>query len=117
MNDLKLRGNLGSFFLAEGSAGFHSSFNRWHRLPLVVREEVGIPLELQQGMGPHLQMRWGTRGFSRLVAGNSGFISSCDGDLWAPLSCMKGFTPPLEFGEGTRDCSLGAVREKGLISR
>ena len=83
----------------------------------VVRGEVGIPLELKQGMGPHLQMRWETRGSSRLVAGNSGFISSCDGDLWAPLSCMKGVTPPLEFGEGTQDCSLGAVREKGLISR
>ena len=32
--------------------------------------EVGIPLELKQGMGPHLQMRWNTRGFSRVVAGN-----------------------------------------------
>ena len=97
MNDLKLRGNLGSFFLAEGSAGFHSSFNRWHRLPLVVRGEVGIPLELKQGMGPHLQMRWDTRCSSQVVVGNSAFILSFDGDLWAPLSCMNGVKPPLEF--------------------
>lgn len=26
-----------------------------------------------------------------------GFISCCDGDLWAFLSCMKEFKPPLEF--------------------
>ena len=52
----------------------------------MVRGEVGIPLELKQGMGPHLQMRWDTQGSSRVVAGNSAFISSCDGDLWAPLS-------------------------------
>lgn len=34
--------------------------------------EAGIPLELKQGMGPHFQMRWNTRGFSRVVAGISG---------------------------------------------
>ena len=48
--------------------------------------EVGIPLELKQGMGPHLQMRWETRCSSRVALGNSAFISSFDGDLWAPLS-------------------------------
>ena len=41
-------------------------------------------------MGPHLQMRWDTWGSSQVVARNSAFISSCDGDLWAPLSCLKG---------------------------
>ena len=61
----------------------------------MVRGEVGIPLELKQGMGPHLQVRWETWSSSQGVAGNSGFISSCDGDLWAPLSCMKGVQPPL----------------------
>ena len=40
-------------------------------------------------MGPHLRMRWDTWGSSRVVAGNSAFISSCDGDLWAPLSGQK----------------------------
>ena len=32
--------------------------------PLVVPGEVGIPLELKQEMGPHVHMRWETRGFS-----------------------------------------------------
>ena len=63
----------------------------------MVRGEVGIPLELKQGMGPHLQMRWDTRGSSRVVVGNSSFILTCDGDLLAPLNCMKGVKPPLEF--------------------
>lgn len=58
---LELRGHSVSFFLEAGSAGFHSRFNRWDRLPLVVWGEVGIPLELKQEMGPHLQMRWETR--------------------------------------------------------
>ena len=82
----------------------------------MVQGVVGIPLELKQGMGPHLQRRWETRSSSHLVAGNSGFIVSCDGYLWVPLSCMKGVTPPLESGEGTRDCSLGTVGTTGLIS-
>jgi len=55
----------------------------------VVRGEVEISLELKQGMGPHLQMTWDRQGSSRVVVGNSAFISSCDGDLWAPLSCLK----------------------------
>ena len=40
-------------------------------------------------MGPHLQMRWDTWGSSRVVAGNSAFISSCDGNLSTPLSCLR----------------------------
>ena len=76
---LELRGNSVSFFFAAESVGFHSRFNRSDRLPLVVRGEVGILLELKQEMGPHLKRRWETRGASRLLAGNSDFISSCDG--------------------------------------
>ena len=76
---LELRGNSVSFFFAAESVGFHSRFNRSDRLLLVVRGEVGILLELKQEMGPHLKRRWETRGASRLLAGNSEFISSCDG--------------------------------------
>ena len=50
----------------------------------MVRGDVGIPLELKQGMGPHLQMRWDTRGSSQIVVGTSFFISSCDGDPGSP---------------------------------
>ena len=81
----------------------------------MVQGEVAIPLELKPGMGPHLQMRWETQRASRVVAGNSGFLSRCDGDLWAPLHCMKGVKLPLEFGEGTQDCSLGPAGTKCLM--
>ena len=86
-----------SFTLAAISVEFHSIFNRWDRPPLLVRGEVGIPLELKQGMGPHLQMRWEKPGSSRAVVENSAFISSGGRDLWAPLHCMKGVKSHLEF--------------------
>ena len=94
---MEWRGNSASFFLAAGSTGFHSRFKGRRRPHLVVRGEVGISLELKQGMGPHLRMRWDTWDSSRVVAGNSAFISSCDGDLWVPLSCLKGVKLSLEF--------------------
>ena len=94
---LELRGNSASFFLAAGSAGVPLEIQFVTQASSCGAREVGIPLELKQGMGPHLQMRWNTQGSSRAVAGTSAFILSCDGDLWAPLSCMKGVKPPLEF--------------------
>ena len=51
------------------------------------------------------------------MAGNSGFHSRCDRDLWAPFNCMKGVKPHFEIVEGTRDCSLGAAGTNGLMSR
>ena len=59
---LEQRGDSASFFLAAGSTGFHLRFNGCYRPSLVVQGEVGIPLELKLRMGPHLQMRWDTRG-------------------------------------------------------
>ena len=50
----------------------------------MVRGEVGIPLELKQGMGLHLHMSWETRGSCQLVAGTSAFISGLDGDPGTP---------------------------------
>lgn len=59
-----------------------------------------------RGIGPHLDMRWGTRGFSAVV-GNSVFLSSLGGKL--------GF--PLELQQGIR-ASSDAVRGKlGFLSR
>ena len=77
--------------------------------------EFGIPLELKQGIGPHLHMRWETRGSSRIVAGSKGFRSRCDGYLWAPFNCMKRVKPHLKIGEGTQECSLGAAGTIGLM--
>ena len=114
---LELRGNLVSFLLAAGAAGIKSRFNRWDRLSLVVQREVGIPFELKPGMGPHLQMRWETRGCSQVVVGNLGFLPICDGAHWAPLHWMKGVKPPVEFREGTQNCCLGAAGTTGLMWR
>ena len=106
-----------SFLLAAGAAGIKSRFNRWDRLSLVVQREVGIPFELKPGMGPHLQMRWETRGCSQVVVGNLGFLPICDGAHWAPLHWMKGVKPPVEFREGTQNCCLGAAGTTGLMWR
>lgn len=79
--------------------------------------KVGILLELKQGMGPHLHVRWETQGSSRIVAGNKGFRLRCDGDLRTLFNCMKRVKPHLKIGEGTRECSLGAAGTNGLMSR
>ena len=50
----------------------------------MVRGEFGIPLELKQGMGPHLQIRWETQGSCLLVVGTSAFILSWDGGPGPP---------------------------------
>ena len=82
----------------------------------MVRGEVGTLLELKQGMGLHLQMSWETPGASRVVVETrSGFLSRCDGDLWAPFNCMKRVKPHLKIGEGTQECSLGAAGTIGLM--
>ena len=58
--------------------------------PHVVRGEAEIPLELKQGMGPHLQMRWETRGACQLVAEPQ--LSS---------RVVTGILGPLELHEGS----------------
>ena len=35
------------------------------------------------------------------------------GISWSPLSGLKGVKPPVEFGEGTWDCSLGPTGKEG----
>ena len=35
------------------------------------------------------------------------------GISWSPLSGLKGVKPPVEFGERTRDCSLGHAGNEG----
>ena len=32
---------------------------------------------------------------------------------WSPLSGLKGVKPPVVFGEGNRDCSLGPAAKEG----
>ena len=76
---------------AEGELGVLFPCRRIRGVPLEIQlvtqasscgaREVWISLELNQGMVPHLQMRWDTRRSSRVVVGNMAFISSCDADL------------------------------------
>ena len=61
-------------------------------------------------------MRWGTRGSSRGVVGNSAFILSCDGDLWAPLSCLRESNFLLRF-EREPGIVLEVLQEKRASSR
>ena len=78
---LELRANSASFFLRGSTRDSIADTGLLFGL-----REVGIPLELKQGMGAHLQMRWDTWCSSRVVVGNLAFILSFDGDLWVPLS-------------------------------
>ena len=41
------------------------------------------------GKGPHLALRGESRGFSRVVAGSLGFLSSCEGDFRDPLVLLQ----------------------------
>ena len=55
---------------------------------------------------PHLAFREESHGFSRVVAGTSGFRLSCDQDL-GNLSCWhSGVRPPFELQGVPRDSSL-----------
>ena len=59
-------------------------------LLLRCKGNTGILLETKQGNWPTSRMRWGTRGSSRVVAGNSMFLSSGDGYIGEPLELHNG---------------------------
>ena len=50
-----------------------------------LKREGGISLEMLHRKGPHLALRGESPGFSRVAAGNLGFLSNSDGDLRNPL--------------------------------
>ena len=73
------------FFFVVGNLGFLSSCDMEFR-DLVelqwVRQasegKLGFLSTRSRGIDPHLKMRWATQCSSRVVSGNSGFLSSCD---------------------------------------
>ena len=108
------------------------------RVPLSWQQVFGGPLELHKGsqasfwvlrgnsgllsrqcreICPHLQIRWGTQGSSRVLVGTLGFLSSCNKNLGNLLCCIKGVRPLFQFWEGTRNCTKGAAGENALMSR
>ena len=72
----QLRANSVSFRIVAGITGFFSSFNSWDSPPLEVwGGKSGFLSSQSMEIGPHLEMKWGTRGTS-LFVGNLGFLLS-----------------------------------------
>ena len=64
---------------------------------------MGLHFRLTRGVRYHLERKERTPLSSRVATGIS----------WSPLSSLKGVKPPVEFGERTRDCSLGHAGNEG----
>ena len=61
------------------------------------------------GEGPHLALRGESPGLSRVVAGNFGFLSSCDADL-KPTPVASGMSSLLSIWEGPLGIPLQSVQ-------
>ena len=61
------------------------------------RGNVGFLSRLCSGKGPHLALRGESPGFSRVAAGNLGFLLSCDGELRDPLVLPQESHSPFEL--------------------
>ena len=113
-----------SLVLAQGSPIFHSS----------CKGELGIALESLQGKLTSSMLVSRSQCSSPGETGISGLYSRltwrvrpgpewnqrtplssrvATGISWSPLSSLKGVKPPVEFGERTRDCSLGHAGNEG----
>ena len=64
-----------------------------------------------RGIGPHLKVRWDT---SRVVARNSGFLSSGHGCLREPLELHKGSQAPFRVLRGNSGLLSRCYSVKGL---
>ena len=69
-----------------------------------------------RGIGPLLEMRWGTWGSSRVVVGNSGFLSNFNGYFAEPLELHKGSQASFQIERGMWALSSIMAGESGLIS-
>ena len=77
----------GTFELHKGS---QASFR-------VLKENSGLLSRQCRGICPHLEMRWGTRCSSLVLAGTLGFLSSCNKNIGNLLSCIMGVRPLFQF--------------------
>ena len=64
-------------------------------------------------ISPHLEMMWGTRGTSRVVAGSSGLLLSCDRYLGEPLEIPKGIQAWFRVSRGKSGLVSRRCRAKG----
>ena len=81
----------------------------------VLRRNSGLLWRCCRGMGPHLRLRGESRGFSRVVAGSFGFLSTCDGALRETLLLTQRSQDSFELRGEVQDCSRVTARESGHI--
>ena len=67
-------GSVGSLELPRGRDGASHVVSWKSGILLSFQGPLGIPLELVQGLGPHLELRQETQGSSPALTGNSGFL-------------------------------------------
>ena len=77
---------------------------------------MGNPLKLKQGNWPSARDQLGAWDSSLIVVGNSRFLSPCDGYIQEPLELNKESQDSFIFQVGTRACTHGTAKEKGIIS-
>ena len=87
---------------------------------------VGFLSRRHSGKGPNLTLRGESPGFSQILAGNLGFLSSYDGDLRDPLvgpqeilvsmSVVRNSRIPLQSLTGPRSSSGFQTRTSGFLS-
>ena len=109
---LVLRGNLVSFW-QEPWGSSQGSVDETD-LSLRCRGKSGFLSSRSRGIGPHLEVRWDT---SRVVARNSGFLSSGHGCLREPLELHKGSQAPFRVLRGNSGLLSRCYSVKGLPVR
>ena len=92
-----------------------------------LKREGGISLQTPQRKGPNLALKGESPGFSRVSAGNLGFLSSYDGDLRDPLvwpqksslhvSCEGSLRIPLQSLLGPPSSTGAVTKTSGFLSR
>ena len=110
------QGSQVSFRVVTGTSGFLTSHFRGNRPHLDFCPETPCSSPVATGiLGLLSRFPWGVR--SCLALKQRTLLSSrvATGISWSPLSSIQEVKPPLEFGEGTRDWSLGIAGTKGLI--
>ena len=82
----------------------------------VLRGNLGLLSRSCRGKGPHLVLKGESCGFSRVVAGSFGFLSTCDGALRETLVLTQGSQDSFELRGEVQDCSRVTAGESGHIS-
>ena len=85
-------------------------------LLLMCKGNIGFPTSRRRGIGPDLEMMWGTQAPSRVMAGDSGFLSSGDWNLGSLLICINVVKLSFQVSRGNLGLFSRRCWGKGLIS-